>query len=303
MLCPKCKNIINDDFDFCPKCGSQIKVTQNSEKSEELLNQGLEIQCNVCGERFNSEENYCPSCGSKVTDDEKKNRRITLPVINKPKQNEKLNLSENKISNQKKKSANIKSVDKKEIANISEKKINIKQVLFLLGGIVFVGIIIIIFSGILDNTSVEKNNSSVQSNNQIDLTTIQKINELEESVKNDTTKLENVLQLAHTLNDSGFFIRAIEYYQMYLRANPKNVEVLIDLGVCYFELKRYNEAKANMNKGLKLNPNHQIGLFNLGIVNFSQGYTDSAKYWWRKAFSINENTEIGKRAKQLLESN
>ncbi len=90
---------------------------------------------------------------------------------------------------------------------------------------------------------------------------------------------------------------------MYLRSNPKNAEVLIDLGVCYFELKRFNEAKASMKKGLKINPDHQIGLFNLGIVNFSQGNIDSAKYWWKKAYSISENTEIGKRAKQLLESN
>jgi len=303
MICPNCKNIIDDNFSFCPECGNKIKDIQHSKKNEKLFDDGLEIQCNICGEIFNPEENFCPSCGSKITGEEKKKNKLTQPVGNQPQQNEKINLADSKISNQKNKSANVKKIDKKEITNSSEKKINSKQVLFLLSGVVFVGIIIIIFSGILDSPSVEKNNPAVQNNNQIDLATIQKINQLEESVKSDTTKLESVLQLAHTLNDSGFFIRAIEYYQMYLRANPKNVEVLIDLGVCYFELKNYKDAKANMNKGLKINPNHQIGLFNLGIVNFSQGYTDSAKYWWRKAFSINENTEIGKRAKQLLESN
>ncbi len=303
MLCPNCKNIINDGFSFCPNCGVQINKDNDVDNSEKIKENVVEIECNICGESFNAKENFCPSCGSKITGNEKKKEIEAQLLVNKTQPKKEINPIEKKTFKQTNKTFNDRTKSKVILNTSTEKKINTKKVFYFTGGIVLLGMIIILFSGVLDTPSSEKNISSVQKDSQIDLTAVQKINELEEVVKNDTSNIDNVLHLAHSLNDAGFFIRAIEYYKMYLRKNPKNVEVLIDMGVCYFELKKYSEAKGSMYKGLKINPNHQIGLFNLGIVNFSQGYIDSAKYWWKKAYSINENTEIGKRAKQLLESN
>ncbi len=300
MTCPNCKNRINDDFSFCPKCGTQIKKNDHINETDDLIELS---ECSVCGESVSAEENFCPSCGSKITGNEKKKEIESQISISKTQQKKEINPAKKKTPNSDDKKISDKQNKKSELNNESQKKINTKQVFYFVGGVILLGIIIILSSGVFETPNVEKSNSSVQQGSQIDLAAVQKINELEEVVKRDTTKIVNVLQLAHSLNDAGFFVRAIEYYQMYIRSNPKNAEVLIDMGVCYFELKRYNEAKANMKKGLKINPDHQIGLFNLGIVNFSQGNIDSAKYWWGKAYSINENTEIGKRAKQLLESN
>jgi len=300
MTCPNCKNIINDDFSFCPKCGTQIKKNDHNNESGDLI----EIsECSVCGESVSADENFCPSCGSKITGNEKKKEIGSQLLVSKIQQKKEINPAKKKTPKSDDKKNSDKQNKKSELNNESQKKINTKQVFYFVGGVILLGIIIILSSGVFETPNVEKSDTAVQQESQIDLAAVQKINELEEVVKRDTTSIANVLQLAHSLNDAGFFVRAIEYYQMYLRSNPKNAEVLIDLGVCYFELKRFNEAKASMKKGLKINPDHQIGLFNLGIVNFSQGNIDSAKYWWKKAYSISENTEIGKRAKQLLESN
>ncbi len=303
MFCPNCKNILNDDFIFCPKCGNQVKNDLDNKIPDELFENEFVVQCNVCGENIGSDNEFCSSCGAKITGSEPKVKKAFTPNLVKKENKQDSSLPLNKKSDQKKKPVAVKTDAKKEKTLSEEKKININKLLFLVGGIVVVGIAVIIFSGIFKNAPVEKSNIQSQQGTQIDLATVQQINEFEENVKADTTNVTNVLQLAHRLNDSGFFLRAIDYYKMYLRAETKNADVWIDLGVCYFELKKYDEAKLNMRKGLKINPNHQIGLFNLGIVNFSQGITDSAKYWWNKALSINESSEIGKRAKQLLESN
>ena len=55
MICPNCDNYYNDDFDFCPHCGTK--------KPEPLT-------CPECGFRSN-EYSFCPKCGEKLrTSDE-----------------------------------------------------------------------------------------------------------------------------------------------------------------------------------------------------------------------------------------
>jgi tetratricopeptide (TPR) repeat protein len=83
---------------------------------------------------------------------------------------------------------------------------------------------------------------------------------------------------------------------------PTNADARIDMGVCYYNLKQYDKAIAEMEKALKNSPNHQIGHLNLGIVNLGAGNLDKSKEWFQKAVNINPNNDIGKRAQELLQS-
>ena len=124
---------------------------------------------------------------------------------------------------------------------------------------------------------------------------------MEEKVATDPTNAGQLLKLAHLLNDSGFSAKAIERYKNYLKMQHDEPDVIVDMGVCYYQLSDYNSAIATMEKAIKINPNHQIANFNLGIVNSAAGNHDKALEFWRKAIEISPNSDIGKKAKDLLE--
>ena len=137
----------------------------------------------------------------------------------------------------------------------------------------------------------------------VDLNSINQINQLEEEVKNNPSDLEKLAQLGHLLNDSGFYERAIEKYNMYLNIRPNDVDVMVDMGVCYFQLKDYTNAISTMEKAVGIDPKHQIGFFNLGVVQLSAGNREKAVEHWKKCISLDPNSRIAQRAQELLNNN
>jgi len=142
-----------------------------------------------------------------------------------------------------------------------------------------------------------------QNNNNINLQEVQELNNLEAAVLADSTNLSKLLELGHKLNDSGFYEKAIKYYQIYLRSNSSDVDVIVDMGVCFFQLHDFPVAKSVMKRALKIKPEHQIANFNLGVISNASGNTDSAKVMWKKAFELDPNSDIGKQSKHLLDIN
>ena len=96
--------------------------------------------------------------------------------------------------------------------------------------------------------------------------------------------------------------KAIDRYKSYLEQKPNEPDVIIDMGVCYYQIGDFNSAINVMESAIKINPKHQIANFNLGIVNSSAGNHDRSVEWWKKAVEINPNSNIGKKAKDLLEN-
>lgn len=125
---------------------------------------------------------------------------------------------------------------------------------------------------------------------------------LEAEYKKDTTDISVILNLANLLNDSGQYTKAIEYYDRYLKYNPKNADVWVDRGVCYYQMHDLHSAKSSMLEGLKKQPEHQIAHLNLGIVSLSSGDMQAAKEYWSRAVEINANSETGRKAKEFLTS-
>jgi TolA-binding protein len=286
-FCPECGAKLEKDYKFCPNCGSKLDdenaaVQGNSTGATD--NKSNKVTCRNCGEENDVNNTICSSCG------------IILDIKgSKPKNQAK------KISGSKKTDRNIKvqkNQDKKG------KTLDTKMFLIIFSSVVVAAAVIIISSGVL-NTPPESitNTSQVNSNQQgVDLSSINKINEIEAQLKTNPGNSELRLQLAHTQNDAGFFSKAIENYKKYLEKNPKDADARIDMGVCYYNLHDYPTAINEMEEALKYQPNHQIGILNLGIVNLASGNLNKSKEWLEKAVAINPNSDAGKRAEELLKS-
>ena len=75
------------------------------------------------------------------------------------------------------------------------------------------------------------------------------------------------LKLADFLYDHGDFQRAIPWYQKAVALDARNVNASTDLGTCYFNLGRWNDALKQFQHSLDVEPQHQPTLFNIIVVN------------------------------------
>jgi len=93
-----------------------------------------------------------------------------------------------------------------------------------------------------------------------------KILQLQESVRQDPTKLNAWTELGNSLMDAGRFPEAVDAYQKALEIDPKNNDVRVDMGTCYRSAGQPNRAAEEYKKAIALNPGHPNAHRNLGIV-------------------------------------
>jgi tetratricopeptide (TPR) repeat protein len=248
------------------------------------LSDNNKIICKVCGEENPENAKFCISCGAKIGDVEIK-EEISADD-NQPKQMEPS-----------------------------------KILLFALGA-ALVGIFILFVAGTFDkvpnvtadagNVSTQQptgnvnNNSAVDPNNPhagADMEKLKEITELEKIVKENPADHQSLVKLAHLLNDTGFYSKAINKYKEYLAVHPDDADVRVDMGVCYFEIQDFEDAISTMKEALKYQPEHQIAKFNIGIVYYSSGDINKAKEWWKEAIALDPNTDIAKKAQELIDNN
>lgn len=238
------------------------------------------IKCTNCGYVISKNDYvFCPKCGTKL---------ITVSSVKSSKKG--------------------KYNNPVQTENSSAKTLDIKVIYGLVFGGVLLILLVLYLSGVFDATKVSPTNTMNPTNPQqtqqpgVDLSAIQKINDLEAKVKANPNDHQTLLELAHLRMDSGFYEQAIQNYKTYLEHHPEDADVRIDMGVCYFNLRDFNTAITEMEKALQYQPNHQIGHLNLGVVNLNAGNIEKAKEYFKRAVEINPNSEAGKKAQQLLTS-
>lgn len=180
------------------------------------------------------------------------------------------------------------------------------KLFYMIFALVLIAGLILFSSGVFDSPVISElkqqgeEQSQASNDSSPNLANLNEISKLEDLVKQNPNDFESLLNLAHLLNDSGFYDKAILNYKKYLEKNPQSPDVWVDMGVCYFNLKNNDEAIKTMNEAIKINPRHQIGLFNLGIVNFSSGNIEEAKKFWQKSVDVNPTADIAQKAKELI---
>ncbi len=277
--CKDCGFKLDGEFKFCPNCGSPVEANVSSQSNHIVI-------CKNCGEENSIENSACFSCGVLLKD--------------------KRNLSPEKqsgIKNNQRNSAAQKNVKDKN-RNNEEKLLENKKILIISSFVVITFIIALIVSGVFDS-GVQQ--SVMQMNNQpqdsgVNMANMQEIKNLENKVAANPEDLESTLHLAHLLQDSGLYEKAIVNYKKYLIKNPENADSRVDMAICYYNLNDYNTAIAEMEGALKYQPKHQIAHLNLGIVNLTARNIEASKEWFKKTVEIDPNSEAGKRAQELLTS-
>lgn len=251
-------------------------------------------RCSVCGEVVNVDDKFCSSCGAALVREIKNNASASEKKSNNP---QSVQNKTGTIKNRKKK------ISTEEVKNT--KSLSSTKLFYLILFLILIGAVLVYSSGIFDPAPPAVSSQQADLNNPhagVDLNHLEQISSLETTIKKNPKDFQSLLQLAHLLNDSGLKERAIEKYNLYLKQFPKEADVWVDMGVCYFETGRSAEAMSSMEKALKINPKHQIANLNLGIVNMSAGNTDKALGYWKKAIEIDSTNEIGQKAKELIKT-
>jgi cytochrome c-type biogenesis protein CcmH/NrfG/RNA polymerase subunit RPABC4/transcription elongation factor Spt4 len=317
-FCPECGYKLVQEFKFCPECGFELdkiksdsgvkgkEVVEGASSTASVKNGLVEKKiCDNCGEENDIDNIICSGCGVKLTG--AKTGKVTInqsaqqvPAVNYIKPVLKPGASPKKTNQ-------VKASSESKIKSLNK----VKTITIIAIG-TGVAVLVLIFSGVLNSIIIPGNNVSGANNvtpntntNQnpgVDLTNINKINDLEAVVKKNPKDTASILDLAHLKNDAGMFDQAIADYKQYLFLAPKDADARIDMGICYYNLQNYETAISEMELALKYDPKHQIGYLDLGIVNLSAGNMDKSQEWLKKAVSIDPNSEYGKKAQELLSS-
>jgi tetratricopeptide (TPR) repeat protein len=278
--CSECGFKLDGEYKYCPNCGS--KTNYNTGSTSESKNNFNKIICKNCGEENSTENTVCFSCGVPLNSN--KNKSVAETSKKKANPSEGFDSTKNKgISNE-------------------EKVLDNKKILTISSIIIAVFIVALIASGVFDS-GVTQNGSPVMDQapvSNIDMADKEEINQLEAKVTANPDDMESTLHLSHLLQDSGFYEKAITYYQKYLEKNPENADARVDMAICFYNLTDYNMAIIEMEKAIEYQPKHQIAYLNLGIVNLSAQNISASKEWFEKTVEIDPNSEAGRRAQELL---
>lgn len=297
--CTECGAKIEQNFKFCPNCGSELNLsnTLTSPNSQTNLEAVEILICSNCGDENALDSNVCHTCGVKL-DDAKKGSSLapTNKKSAQPNSSGKTKVRKNHRDHGK---------TKNESPISSEKKLERKKIFIIVGISVIIIGLILIASGVINISENRSVPTEVVEQNQspgIDLNSINKINELKIIVENDPNNKNALLDLANLRFDSGFFSDAAKSYEQFLNIDPKNADARIDLAVCYYNLQQFDKAEGEILNALKYAPNHQIGYLNLGVIYLAKQEIEKAKEWFKKTVDLDPNSDIGKKAQSLLQS-
>ena len=102
-------------------------------------------------------------------------------------------------------------------------------------------------------------------------------------LERDSTDTRARVGLADILFDTGNWPEAIVHYRSAVRQDSSLVTAIVDLGVCYYNLSRPDEAERLFILALSRDPHQTFALFNLGIVHERRGDNRTALEYFHRA--------------------
>jgi cytochrome c-type biogenesis protein CcmH/NrfG len=110
---------------------------------------------------------------------------------------------------------------------------------------------------------------------------------LKMALTTDPKNVDLLVQLGNLYYDKHVFSTAIEYYGRALEVKPNDVNVRTDLGTAYWYSGSPQRAIAEYKQSLKVDPGHAQTLFNMGVV-YRDGMKDpaAAAATWEKLLKL-----------------
>ncbi|MEJ2695670.1 MAG: tetratricopeptide repeat protein [Candidatus Sulfobium sp.] len=132
--------------------------------------------------------------------------------------------------------------------------------------------------------------------------TFDEIRLLQEEVKNDPGNAEVWIKLGNDLMDGARYDEAIDAYQKALALEPRDVNVRVDMGICYRRTGRPEIAAREFRKAIEIEPNHITAHKNLAIVlAYDMKDNKGAITQFEKALALAPNAADAGRIKMEIE--
>ena len=289
-ICPACGNRLTIETTVCDVCGedlSEVSTASNTAHAEEAqhMPEQEEKKCPKCGSGNAMTNTFCGSCGAKLSAQSSpraaEQKQGPAPQRSVHKKNPSKNKAPNKASS--------------PTIHVSFKFWQ----LLVAAGIIIGGIIIaiLLMKPTHPSATGDVPQPPIGGTGTINL---QHLDELKSRMESNPLDKKAILIYANALQDAKLLDQAITQYTRYIKDVPDDVNAHVDLGVCYFDLKRYDDAIKSMETGVRIDPTHVLGNFNLGIVNKNAGNTDKAVEWFRKVIALSPQSRTAEQAKSIL---
>jgi cytochrome c-type biogenesis protein CcmH/NrfG len=121
------------------------------------------------------------------------------------------------------------------------------------------------------------------------------------ALKENPEDFDTIVKAANLYYDGQQYLDAVNFYERALKIQPKNADVITDLGTSLWYTGNADKAISEFQTALKYQPGRASTLFNLGIVRW-QGKMDpkGAVQAWKELLSKNPNFPEKQRLQQLI---
>jgi tetratricopeptide (TPR) repeat protein len=128
---------------------------------------------------------------------------------------------------------------------------------------------------------------------------MQSIQKLMSDLKENPENYQLNVQAGNAYFDIGRYQQALKYYK---RANfiRHDENVMVDLGVCYFNIGKLDSALTFMQAVLEHKPDHKQALYNVGIVYYNLNNFNKALENWQHLIHVYPNTPEADRVQQYI---
>ena len=122
------------------------------------------------------------------------------------------------------------------------------------------------------------------------------------TLKTSPDDFNTIVQVANLYYDGQQYPEAVKYYQLAVKSQPTNADLLTDLGTSIWYTGDADGAIAEFQTALKYRPDHPGTLFNLGIVRW-QGKLDpkGAVQAWEELLRRNPNFPQKQQVQEYIE--
>jgi len=130
----------------------------------------------------------------------------------------------------------------------------------------------------------------------------QSVAPLLETLKTNPDDVDTIVKVGNLYYDGQQYQEAVKYYRLAAKNQPKNADLLTDLGTSLWYTGDADGAIAEFQKALKYEPYHPGTLFNLGIVRWQgKGDPKGAVEAWEELLQKNPNYPQKQQLQEYIE--
>lgn len=120
-------------------------------------------------------------------------------------------------------------------------------------------------------------------------------------MNNLPAEFSSIVSTGNTLMDQGKYELAIQCYKRALEQDPKNVDVIVDIGACHYALGLSQDAISDFKNALEYDPHNQLAMLNLAQSYYSIGETDQAIDWCNRLLAENPAPNLRPQVEKLIQ--